>query len=94
MEQKPEPVDGITHFYKYIGSNFNYTKASKLHKIKGRIVLSFIVEKDGKIAEIRVIKGLGFGLDEEAVRVVSIYKKMITCSQIGKNYSFSLKYTP
>jgi antitoxin component YwqK of YwqJK toxin-antitoxin module len=70
MEQKPEPFDGITHFYKYIGSNFNYTKASKLHKIKGRIVLSFIVEKDGTLAEIRVVKGLGFGLDEEAVRVV------------------------
>jgi TonB family protein len=97
MEQKPEPVDGITHFYKYIGSNFNYTKASKLHKIKGRIVLSFIVEKDGTLAEIRVIKGLGFGLDEEAVRVVSSYKKWIPGSQRGRKvrvmYSLPINLT-
>lgn len=85
IEQKPEPVDGINHFYKYIGNNFNYTKSSIKNNIKGRIIIQYIVDIDGKITDVKVVKGLGYGLDEEAVRVISSYKNWIPGKQRGRN---------
>jgi TonB family protein len=74
LEQKPEPVDGINNFYKYIGSNFNYTKKAIKQNINGKIIIQFVIDKEGKVTELKVFKGLGYGLDEEAIRVVSSYK--------------------
>lgn len=85
MEQKPEPVDGITHFYKYIGSNFNYTKSAIKNNIKGRIIIQFVVDKYGNITDLKVMKGLGHGLDEEAIRVISSYKNWRPGMQRGRN---------
>ena len=89
IEQTPEPVDGINHFYKYIGNNFNYTKSSIKNNIKGKIFIKYVVEKDGKITDVKVMKGLGHGLDEEAVRVISSYKNWIPGKQRGRNVRFS-----
>lgn len=45
--EKPNPIDGIEHFYKYVGNNFKHTKEAKRNGIGGRIVLNFVIEKDG-----------------------------------------------
>ena len=84
LERRPEPVDGMSHFYKYIGNNFNYTKTAIKNNVRGKIMLQFVVDKEGKITEIKIIKGLGFGLDEEAIRVVSSYKNWIPGKQRGR----------
>ncbi|GAB3716713.1 energy transducer TonB [Flavobacterium koreense] len=83
LETKPEPKKGITDFYKHIGKNFNYTKQSEKLNIKGKIILSFVVDTDGKITDIKVIKGLGYGLDEEAIRVLSSYENWKPAKQKG-----------
>ena len=84
LERRPEPVDGMTHFYKFVGNNFNYTKAAIKNSVRGKIMLQFVVDKEGKITEVKVIKGLGYGLDEEAIRVVSSYKNWIPGMQRGR----------
>lgn len=71
VELKPEPKKGINHFYKYIGKNFQIP--SDIGK-GGQIVVGFLIDKDGKITEPVVTKGVVDGADKEAVRVVTSYK--------------------
>lgn len=75
LEVKPEPKKGVEHFYNYIAKNFEPTRAAEKAKIKGSIILQFTVTKDGDITSIKVKKSMGYGLDEEAIRVLESYPK-------------------
>lgn len=83
LEKRPEPKKGIQHFYKYIGSKFRYTKESIQNQVQGRIVLQFVVDKEGKIVEPKIMKSLGYGLDEEAIRVLTSYDEWNPGEQKG-----------
>lgn len=69
--KQPKPKNGIQHFYKFIGNNFIIPKNSEM--ISGKIVLQFIVNKEGKIEQIEVIKGLNNDLNQEAIRLLKKY---------------------
>lgn len=84
LEIRPEPKKGMEHFYKFIGKKFSPTNSAYKNKVKGKILLSFIVDKEGKITDIKVIKGLGYGLDEEAIRVLSLYDDWNPALQRGR----------
>ncbi|MGL2965024.1 TonB family protein [Flavobacterium sp. XGLA_31] len=84
LEKKPEPKKGLADFYQYIGNHFSYTNKAIRNKIKGKLYLKFIIDKEGKITEVSIIKGLGYGLDEEAIRVVSSYENWIPGEQKGR----------
>lgn len=71
VENKPEPAGGFPAFYKYLSENLKYPSAARIHGISGRVYVEFIVEKDGSITNIAVIKGIGGGCDDEAMRVMS-----------------------
>ena len=83
MEKKPEPKKGMQDFFKFIGGHFKYTKESMANKIQGKIIMSFVVNSEGKIVEPKIIKGLGYGLDEEAIRVVTSYDNWSPGEQRG-----------
>lgn len=83
LESKPIPQKGINDFYQFIGSNFTKTKAAEINKIAGRVVVQFVIERDGKIVEPKILKSLGYGLDEEAIRVVTSYENWIPGQQRG-----------
>lgn len=85
MEKKPLPKKGIQDFYTFIGKNFNYTREAIQNKISGKIFISFVIDKDGKIIEPRIVKSLGYGLDEEAIRVITKYENWIPGQQRGIN---------
>lgn len=70
IEKRPEPSKGIQGFYKYVSTQFNPTREAIANKVQGKIFLSFVIEKDGKVNDVKVIRGLGYGLDEEAIRVL------------------------
>jgi hypothetical protein len=72
INENPEPANGINHFYKYIAKNFE--RPIKYEEKSGRIILRFVINKSGKITNVIVEKGMGFGYDEEAIRVISGYK--------------------
>jgi|JI8StandDraft_2_1071088.scaffolds.fasta_scaffold01708_8 protein TonB len=69
VEQMPIPVGGYSRFYKYLDENIYYTQTALDKKIEGYVFVQFIVNKAGKLENIKIVKGLGFGLDEEVVRV-------------------------
>jgi len=84
LEIRPEPKKGMEHFYKFISKKFSPTDLAYKNKVKGKILLTFVVDKEGKISDIRVLKGLGYGLDEEAIRVLSIYDDWNPALQRGR----------
>jgi len=67
---EPTYKGGIDAFYKFLASNVRYPKEAKKHNIQGKVILSFVVNKDGTLSDIKVIKGIGGGCDEESVRVL------------------------
>jgi protein TonB len=68
LEVKPEFPGGIEEFYKYIGQNFKAPKDKNFYG--GRVIVSFVIEKDGSVTEVKVLKDCGFGTAEEAKRVL------------------------
>lgn len=75
IEIQPEYEGGILGFSRYIGKNFIIPKQAENKNINGKIFVQFVIENDGSLTDVIVLKGLGYGLDEEAIRVVSNCKK-------------------
>ena len=86
---KPEPKNGMKDFYKFIGKNFRYSKEGEKLNVKGKIFVQFVVDKTGKIVEPKIIRSLGYGLDEEAIRVILKYENWIPGKLKGINVRVS-----
>lgn len=71
---QPEFPGGILAFYKFIGTNF---KIPVELKGSGKVILTFMVEKDGSLSEFKIIKDLGFGTADEIIRVLQTSPKWI-----------------
>ena len=61
---------------KYLQENIKYPEEAKELGIQGRVFVTFVVEVDGSITDVRVLRGIGGGCDEEAIRVVQNYAEM------------------
>lgn len=85
VEVQPSFMGGNSEMYKFLGKNLKYPTAAQRANIQGKVFLSFIVEKDGSITDIETMKGIGFGCDEEAMRVVKLMPKWIAGKQNGRN---------
>lgn len=72
LDKLPEFPGGINKFYSYVGNNFEKLELDSENAI--RITVSFIVEKDGSMTDIRVLKDPGYGLGREAIRVLKSLK--------------------
>ena len=85
---KPEVMaefpGGMEAMMKYLSENIKYPEQAKEKNIQGRVLVSFIVEKNGSISNVKVVKGIGNGCDEEAVRVISSMPKWKPGMQNGK----------
>lgn len=68
IEVKPEFPGGIKEFYKYIGTNYN---SPNVKGLSGNVFVTFVIEKDGSIVDIKVIRDVGYGSGAEAVRVLN-----------------------
>ncbi len=75
VEEMPEPPGGINAFYKYVGSHIVYPQVEKEAGIQGKAFLKFVVEMDGSLSDVQVLKGVsGCGAcDKEAVRVLKTF---------------------
>ena len=70
IEKVPDFPGGMKKFYEYLGKSIKYPVTAQNNNVQGKIFLSFTVEKDGELNDVQVIRGLGSGLDEEALRVI------------------------
>lgn len=84
VEEQPHPYGGIQAFYDYINKNIKYPAQARRMNIEGRVFVQFIIEKDGSISQVQVIRGISETCDEEAVRVVSSAPKWAPGKQRGK----------
>jgi periplasmic protein TonB len=71
VEVMPEFEGGEKALMQYLGNKMRYPAAAQKEKVEGLVVVSFVVNPDGKISNAEILKGLGFGTDEEALRVIS-----------------------
>ena len=75
VEVDPEFPGGMEAFYKYLAENIHYPEQAKKEQLQGRVFVTFVVEKDGSISDAKVLRGIGGGCDEEALRVVNAMPK-------------------
>lgn len=71
LQVYPEFPGGMEAWAKFLSKNLNYPNQAEENNITGKVLISFVVEKDGKITHVKVLRGIGYGCDEEAVRVIS-----------------------
>jgi TonB family protein len=91
VEQMPVFRGGQTKLMEYLDKNIKYPKELEQDGVQGRVVVNFVVEKNGSISEVKVIKGLHPLLDKEAARVVSSMPKWMPGKQNGT--TVRVKYT-
>jgi TonB family protein len=84
VEDNPSFPGGVEAMYAYIGKNLNYPKEAKENGIQGRVVVQFVVNLDGSITEVKVLKDIGGGCGDEAVRVVKAMPNWKPGTQKGK----------
>ena len=80
-EQLPQYPGGMSQFVKWLTETLVYPESAMKRKIQGKVVLSFIVEKDGTLSNLKVAKGAHRLLDAEAMRVAKLMPKW----EAGKN---------
>ena len=84
VEDQPEFPGGMGAFYGYVSSRLKYPSQARRMGIEGRVFLEFIVDKDGSLTNVRSVKGIGAGCDEEAVRVMKTVPKFKPGKQRGR----------
>ncbi len=84
VERVPEFPGGIGAFSKYLGKNVRYPAKMRDEGVQGRVIISFIVERDGELSDVRVVRGVADEIDKEALRVVLASPKWIPGTQNGK----------
>lgn len=89
VETMPEYPGGMDALIEYLGGNINYPEQAKDEGIEGKVIVNFVIEKDGSVGETKVLSGIGGGCDEEALRVVSEMPDWSPGMQQGKTVRVS-----
>ena len=84
VETPPVPKGDFKEFYKYIAQRIHYPAEARKKNIQGKVLLQFIVERDGNITNVKVIRSASTDLEAEAVRVISDSPKWNPGRQGGK----------
>lgn len=70
VENSPEFQGGQAAMFKYFKSQLKYPAQAKQDRVQGKVYVGFVVEKNGELTDLKVIRGLGSGCDEEAIRIL------------------------
>ena len=94
-EVMPEYPGGEQAMMNFVATNVKYPQEAIDKEISGRVMVGFVVEKDGSISDVKVVKGIGGGCDEEAVRVVNAMPKWKPGMDKGKpvRVSYMMPFT-
>ena len=84
VDEMPKFPGGEQAMFKFISENVKYPQKAKDKNISGRVFVNFVVEKDGSVDEVKVLRSIGGGCDEEAVRVVKSMPKWTPGKQKGE----------
>lgn len=87
VEQQAEFPGGMAALMKWLGNNIRYPESAQANDIQGKVTVRFVVEKDGSIGAVNILKGVDKDLDKEAIRVVKKMPKW----QPGKNNGVAVR---
>ena len=97
VEQEPSFPGGEEARIKFIVNNLKYPESAKKNGIQGTVYVSFVVETDGYISNIQILRGIGSGCDEEVIRVMKLMPAWIPGKQNGKKvrvqYNMPVKFS-
>ncbi|OPZ29966.1 MAG: transport protein TonB [Bacteroidetes bacterium ADurb.BinA174] len=91
VENQPQYPGGTEAMNKFINENLQYPVIAQENGIQGRVIINFIIEKDGSLSDIRVVRGVDPALDKEAVRLIGSMPKWTPGKQRG--YDVRVRYT-
>lgn len=75
---------GVGAMTKFLKENLRYPAAAERANVEGNVFVSFVVNRDGSVSDVQILKGVGFGADEEAVRIVKAMPKWEPGRQSGE----------
>ncbi len=84
VQEQPQFPGGNKAMYKFLGDNIKYPEPATRANVSGKVFLNFVVTKEGEIKNVTILKEMGFGIDEEAMRVVSLMPRWTPGKQDGK----------
>ncbi len=87
VEQQAEFPGGMPALMKWLSNNIRYPEAAQQNDVQGRVIVKFVVEKDGSVTQAQIVKGVDKDLDKEALRVVNKMPKW----QAGKNNGVAVR---
>ena len=97
VDKQPEFAGGISKFYDFLKANLRYPKDMRDNNVQGNVIVTFIIEKDGSLSNIKSVRDLGHGSGEEAIRVMALSPKWIAGEQGGKavrvQYTIPIRFT-
>ena len=97
VDQVPVFPGGLDALGRFLGTNIKYPKAEREKGIQGRVAVTFVVEKDGSLSDLKVVRGISKGLDNESVRVLKLSPKWKPGNVKGKKvrvqYSIPISFT-
>jgi protein TonB len=80
VDVKPDFEGGLVKFYEYVNANY---KSPEVADLRGKVFVTFIIETDGSLSDIKVIRDIGYGTGEEAIRVMKESLKWIPAQKGG-----------
>ena len=96
VEVMPVFPGGEKKLMSYLGNNIKYPEKAKKDGVKGRVFITFVVEKDGRIDNVELLRGIGSGCDEEAMRVIKSMPKwspgMTNGEPVRVQYNLPIKF--
>lgn len=84
VEESAVPKGGMAAFYKMASENLHYPAQARRMNVEGKVFIEFVVDKEGKIGNIVIVKGIGAGCDEEAIRILKLSPDWQPAKQRGK----------
>lgn len=97
VEQMPQFPGGEDEMRKYIKENIKYPEEAKRNKVSGTVIANFIIDKEGKIRNARIMRGIDKSLNDEALRVINQMPNWLPGKQGGKpvpvTYTIPVKFT-
>ena len=91
VEEMPQYPGGPSALFEYLSQNIKYPSVAEENRVQGHVLVTFVVERDGTITDVRVVKSVDPSLDKEAQRVVNSMPRWIPGKQNGS--PVRVKYT-
>lgn len=84
VEESASFPGGIEGFYQFLAKHLRYPRSAQRMGIEGRVFVQFVVEKDGSITNVKIVKGIGGGCDKEVLRIMEMMPNWVPATQKGE----------